>query len=110
MNSIARACFLSVLTGVLILSHVSVTYAETYDCDKYAKDAVYAQNWSQHHGCRFGGPQWSYDYNGHKGWCMTAPEPWKYSEAGIRAELITACKNADTDCLAYSKTAIAQNW
>ncbi len=80
------------------------------DCERYATDAVLAYDYNIKHVCGFGGPSWSNDWNGHKFWCIGAPDDQINSENNIRGRLIWACQNLEHDCVAYGESAVAQQW
>src|SRR5262245_55208477 len=99
------------LAMILLLASVTTPVtAQTYDCNKYADGAVRAQRFNQEHYCGFGGHEWSTNREGHRSWCLTAPYNDIIHDVQLRGKLLTACQTADQDCLAYSETAVAQNW
>jgi hypothetical protein len=105
-RSIVPALFIICLT----YSNTAKAALSEADCRRYADEAVAAANW-QVYRCGFRGGRWSNSWNGHFGWCMSqADNGAVYSEWSQRNQQIADCKNADSDCLAYSNTAISQQW
>src|SRR5687767_4066184 len=94
-KSLAVLCCLTVAFATSVST---AALAQAYDCEKYARDAVAAHRFSQENYCGFGGPQWSYNYQAHRDWCLGAQYSSIMQEAGIRGRFVAVCRRALTDC------------
>jgi len=65
-------------------------------CNEYANQAVISatQNASFH--CGFTGNRWSFNYQEHYGWCLTAAHSQTLSERLIRKNAIVSCHGGVT--------------
>jgi hypothetical protein len=61
--------------------------------------------------CGFAGDRWAGTWNNHFDWCM-AQRDYNVvnSEWTLRKKQIEDCRNVEKDCLAYSNTAVSQEW
>jgi len=55
-------------------------------CNEYARIAVRQNDQNIRRRCRFAGPRWSSDYNGHYQWCLGVPLEYADSENRAREE------------------------
>ena len=91
-------------------SNAAMAALSEADCRRYADEAMKAMTWNQWH-CGFKGPRWAGTWQNHFGWCMgQGDNNAVYSEWSQRNQQIEDCKNVENNCLAYSNTAISQQW
>jgi hypothetical protein len=70
-------------------------------CIGYAQAAVAAQQQNVGSGCALVGDRWSFDFNGHRAWCMSAPQSARDAESNARQHELAKC----TSCFAYAQQA-----
>ena len=98
--------FLALLAGVLALACHSTTPARAanpFYCNGYATAAVQAFNAAKTNRCGFGGPRWHANLNGHRTWCLIAPQPLADAETAARNAELRPCQ-----CEFYANQAMVQ--
>jgi len=81
-----------------------------YSCEEYARIAVRQNEQNIRRNCRFTGPRWNSDYNGHYQWCVSVS--WQAADAETKAreeELQYQCRDKQSSCDEYARIAVRQN-
>ena len=65
--------------------------AKCMSCVGYAQSAVMAQQQNLTNACGRSGDRWSLDFNGHRSWCMVAPQSSIDAETGARLGELAKC-------------------
>ncbi len=65
-------------------------------CNEYANQAVISASQNATFHCGFTGSRWSFNYQEHYGWCVTASHSQTVSERLIRKNGIVSCHGGTT--------------
>lgn len=97
-------CALIVALFAFLLVAGSATRADAQEtpCERYAREAVEAQQKNLSRGCGLSGDPWSLNYAGHLAWCNSAPQASIDHEARIRRTALDQCMRCDR----YARAAV----
>ncbi len=103
---LAGACALA-LAGLCILGAQTpaARAADAQQCQRYANDAVHANDQNNALGCNLAGPQWQSNFSNHYNWCLGQPDDALSSETHLRDQAIESCGR----CVDYAREAVSQN-
>ena len=80
--------------------------ASASECERYANEAVHANEQNQQLGCGFAGPEWQSNYANHYGWCLNIRDPASLAnETNKRNAALAICPR----CVSYAKESVTQN-
>jgi hypothetical protein len=104
-------CLYSLVGMCLLYGNTAIAGGSDYNCRRYANEAHEAAVANAEIlMCGFAGPRWSYQWDEHYKWCMRTNWDVVWSEWTQRKKQIKDCENVENDCLAYSNTAVSQQW
>ncbi len=106
--SVRVAAFIAIANATL----PQAARAESHlNCDAYASSAIAQQTSNKELGCGFDGGGWSFDYLGHRNWCLISTTTMANltAEDGRRAQALAACRTRAQACDSYASVALIQN-
>jgi hypothetical protein len=82
---------------IMIATFIAVTAGSAFAqspgfCNEYANQAVISATQNRDMGCGFSGRRWTFNYQEHFGWCMSANPQDAMNERITRKHMIQACR------------------